>query len=55
MEFTILIQKTEDHKDKFVHFTLIATTGETNMRLEPGIAHYETFKPEEHKDFVFQF
>ena len=44
LEFTILIKKTEDHAKKFVHFTLIASTKNSNMRLEPGIAHYETLK-----------
>lgn len=41
-----MIKKTEDHAKKFVHFTLIASTNNTNMRLEAGIAHYETLKPE---------
>jgi hypothetical protein len=47
--------KTEDHMKKFVHFTLIASTNNTNMRLEPGIAHYETLKPEQSKVYAFEF
>lgn len=26
-----------------------------NMRLEPGVAHYENIKPKDTKDFVFEF
>jgi hypothetical protein len=55
LEFTILIKKTEDHSKKFVHFTLIASTKNSNMRLEPGIAHYETLKSEESKVYAFEF
>lgn len=40
-----MIKKTEDHHKKFVHFTLIASTHESNMRLDSGIPHYETLKP----------
>ncbi len=53
LDFTVLIQKTDDHAKKFVHFTLIVSTNNTNMRLEPGIAHYETLKSEEGKVYAF--
>lgn len=50
-----MVKKSENAKDKFVHFTLIASTSETNLRLDPGIVHYETLKPKGYKDVVFEF
>ena len=33
LEFTVMVLKTEDYKDKFAHFTLIVSTKETNIKL----------------------
>lgn len=43
-EFRVMVEKTESSKTKFVHFTLIASTSGSNMRLDPGNPHYETLK-----------
>ena len=49
------MQKKEAYASKWIHFTIIASTKEGNMRLEPGIAHYENIKPKGSKDYVFEF
>jgi hypothetical protein len=38
--FFVRVQKREEYRKKFVHFTLIASTKEGNLRLEAGNAHY---------------
>lgn len=53
--FFINVRKKEAYASKWIHFTLIASTKEGNMRLEPGFAHYDNIKPKEAKDYVFEF
>ena len=53
--FTIMVTKNERYLDKYVHFTLIASTKETNMRLESGVAHYETIPSKNSVDYVFEY
>jgi hypothetical protein len=53
-EFIIKVQKREEYRKKYVHFSLIASTEGSNMRLEPGNAHYETIKPSGSRDFYLQ-
>lgn len=38
-----------------MHFTLIASTSGANLRLDPGVAHTESLKPTESKDFIFEY
>lgn len=38
--FVIKVEKREEYRKKFVHFTMIASTREGELRLEPGSAHY---------------
>ncbi len=47
--------KREEYRKKYVHFTLIATTKESNLRLEPGNPHYETLKPSTSRNYIFEF
>jgi hypothetical protein len=47
--------KKEGFSTKWIHFTLIASTKDGNMRLEPGVAHYENIKSKDTKDYVFEF
>jgi hypothetical protein len=34
------VVKREEYRKKYVHFTLIVSTKESNLRLEAGNAHY---------------
>lgn len=42
-------------KNKQVHFTLIASTSNTVIRLESAVAHYETIKQETYREYAFEF
>ena len=53
-EFIVKVQKRQEYRKKYVHFTLIASTQGSNMRIEPGNAHYETIKIKGSRDFYFQ-
>lgn len=53
--FYLKVQKKEGFASKWIHFTLIATTRDANMRLEPGMAHYDNIQPKDSKDYVFEF
>jgi hypothetical protein len=53
--FFVKVEKKEGFANKWIHFTLIASTKEGNMRLEPGVAHYDNIKPSDTKDYVFEF
>lgn len=52
--FVIKVEKREEYRKKYVHFTLIASTKEANLRLETGNAHYETLKSGAERDYVFE-
>lgn len=39
--------------NKYVHFTIITSTKEGNLRLEGGGAHYETLSPKDTRKYVF--
>ena len=47
--------KTEAAQTKYVHFSLIASTSQTHMRLEPAVPYYETLKTKEERKFMFEF
>lgn len=38
--FIVVVSKREEYKNKYVHFTLIASTKESNLILEPSNPHY---------------
>jgi len=40
---------------KAVHFTLLVSTKEGNVRLEAGTSHFETIKAQTTRDYVFEF
>ena len=41
-DFSILVRKKDGFENKNIHFTIIASTEGTAIRLETGITHYET-------------
>jgi hypothetical protein len=53
MEFTISVEKNAASKNKQIHFTLLASTTDTVIQLEPSVAHYETIKPEAYREYIF--
>ena len=53
--FTIMVTKNPRYKGKYIHFTIIASTKESNMRLEAGSAHYETIPAQNTVDYVFEY
>jgi hypothetical protein len=40
LDFSILVRKKEGRKSEFVHFTIIASSSSTNLRLDPSVVHY---------------
>lgn len=55
LRFIVMVEKRQEFLKKFVHFTMIASTQSGNMRLEPGVAHYETLHSKDRRDYVFEF
>lgn len=40
LNFLIKVEKREQFLKKYIHFTVLASTMEGNVRLEPGISHF---------------
>lgn len=51
----VKVEKREEFLKKYIHFTLLVSTQEGNVRLEPAISHFENIKADETRDFVFEF
>lgn len=41
--------------DQFVHFTLLVTTSDMALRLDPTITHYEKYLPKASKIFLVEY
>ena len=55
MSFTVKVEKTKAYQNRFMHFSIIASTTGSNLRLEPSVSHYETIAPNTYREFVFEF
>lgn len=55
LEFVVSVSKREGFLDKYIHFTLLVSTKEGNVRLEPGVSQFETIPADETRDFVVEY
>lgn len=55
LHFVVKVQKREAYISKYIHFTILISTKDGNVRLESGVAHFETIPSEETRDFVFEY
>ena len=56
-DFSLIVVKRESYRNKSIHFTLIASTSDKEVRLETGITHYETLSAEGSSpaEYIFEF
>lgn len=53
--FSIAIEKINQYYDQYVHFTLLITTSDMAVRLDPTVTHYETYLPRAVKTFLLEY
>jgi hypothetical protein len=53
--FSISIEKINQFYDQYVHFTLLITTSDMAVRLDPTVTHYEKYLPRAAKTFLIEY
>ena len=53
LDFRIKVKKTEIVQGMISHFTILAPTEDSVVRLEPTIMHYEILEPSKSKEYIF--
>ena len=53
--FSITVKRRDLSDNSDIHFTLVASTKTTYIRLEPGVTHYETLRLKDFVRYIFEF